>query len=1347
MYSQNHLSPIQQPMFDPISTYRIQFHAAFTFQDLEEIIPYLKKLGIKTIYASPIFDAVPGSMHGYDGVNPNRINPEIGTLEQLKKISKNLNELGISWIQDIVPNHMGFHQNNGWLMDVLKRGEESAYRPYFDIVSQDLTKDPLMVPFLGDDPGTLIENGELNLINKEGESYLKYHDSQWPLKSDTDLTQPLSDILNQQYYRLCNYRESHKHMNYRRFFTVNSLICLNIQDPIVFQDYHKLSKQLLDEGIIQGLRIDHVDGLFDPSTYLTQLRALCGAQTYIVVEKILEPAELLPPNWPIQGTTGYDYLGLVNQLFTNEKAEKKFNKFYKGLGRFNSPIAMQIQRKKREFLNVYMQGELENLYQAFLKLNEEAHADVDQNQNQNQNLSQNPEIYKEIITEFLVRCPVYRFYSIDKDSSPEQNIAIEEIFNGMSEEPELKAAANNFKSQLFANNGSFFLRLMQFTGPLMAKGVEDTLMYTFNRFIGNNEVGDSPEVFGITSEDFHQRIIDRQATWPLAMNASATHDTKRGEDARTRLNVLTDLKNGWPEEAANWKQLNEELRRSSQPDNNDEYFIYQTLLATYPDQEEDQQDYPDRLLEYVEKALRESKARSNWEEPDQQYEANCKTFINGLLDKKRPFWNVFTAFHKKVAAFGKINSLAALVLKHACPGVPDTYQGTELWDLSMVDPDNRRPVNYDLRHSYLKELDKEITELPELWRTAATGKIKLLFLKQLLQLRQSYPNIFANGEYIPLEVKGKYSENVIAFARHFKNNWLVFALPINISTMLNGDEEQIGHMDWSDTLLVLPKGAPTTYKDLLRDKSSDTTAELPLNKVFKDLPFAILHLKKEKRKRAAGVLMHVSSLPSKYGIGDFGPSARSFLDFLAAAGQKYWQVLPMNPLTKEQSYSPYSATSVLAGNILLISPEQLFSQGLISQDDLDDHERKAKRKVKYESVETLKRQLLEIAYQNFKASTTLQEMKKSFDLFCNNEAYWLNDYALYEVLKVANEGKPWSQWLKEHKTRSESLLKVASKQYASALEAIKWEQFIFDRQWNDIRKYAEVLNIKLIGDLPFYAALDSADVWANPQLFNVDAEGNVIGVAGVPPDYFNADGQLWGMPVYNWDAMKSEGYQWWIRRIAKNIELYDLIRLDHFRAFASYWEVPADSETAVNGAWKAGPGAEFFQTLIDHFGELPIIAEDLGEITPDVFALRDQFSLPGMKVMQFAFGDDMADSIHSPHNMTTDNCIAYTGTHDNNTTRGWYEDEADSSTKIRLEQYMDKKISKHNAVETLIRLAYASAAKIAIVPVQDLLNKGSKARMNTPASVDGNWAWRLKPKDLTQKIQDKLLTFTKLYGR
>jgi len=1328
-------------MFDPISTYRIQFHAAFTFTDFEKTIPYLNELGIKTIYASPVYEAVPGSMHGYDGVNPNKINPEIGTIEQLRNISKTLKGLGMSWIQDIVPNHMGFHQQNAWLMDVLKNGESSAYRTYFDIVSTNLDEDPLMVPFLGDERDVLIDKGELEIVTTNGDSFVKYHDSTWPLRSDTDLNQSIADILDQQHYRLCCYKESHNRMNYRRFFTVNSLICLNIQHPEVFADYHQFSKELLDEGIIQGLRIDHIDGLFDPTSYLQQLRALCGDETYIVVEKILEPAEVLPSNWPIQGTTGYDFLGLVNQLFTNGKAEKNFDKFYKGLGRFNSPIAIQIQRKKREFLNTYMQGELENLYEQFLSLDD------------NQQLSQikgqliEPETYKEVIKEFLVRCPVYRFYTAQDQVSPEESAALEEMFDSMPDDANFQTALKYFRTKLFADNGSFFLRLMQFTGPLMAKGVEDTLMYTFNRFIGSNEVGDSPEVFGITADDFHERIVERQMNWPLAMNASATHDTKRGEDARARLNVLTDLKNGWPKEAANWKALNEELRKNAQPDNNDEYFIYQTLLATYPEEESAQADYSERLLEYVEKALRESKARSNWEAPDEQYEANCKAFISELLNKERAFWKVFLAFHKKIAAFGKLNSLAALVLKQACPGVPDTYQGTELWDLSMVDPDNRRPVDYECRSAYLEAITTEVTELPELWRTATSGKIKLMFLELLLQLRKQHPEVFAKGEYLPLQVKGKFSSHVIAFARHYKNDWIVFALPINIGAMLEGDEQQIPDIDWGDTALELPKAIPYEYKDLLREKAGNSTAELQLKKVFKDLPFAMLHFNKKEKKRAAGVLVHVSSLSSAYGIGDFGTSAKSFLDYLAAAGQGYWQVLPMNPLTKSQSYSPYSATSVFAGNILFISPELLFSQGLISQSDLDDLQQKAKRHVKYERIEELKKQLLATAFANFKASTEHGNLQQSFLEFCTKESYWLDDYALYEVLKVANEGRPWAQWIKEHKKRDPKALQAATANYALELEAIKWQQFIFESQWEQVRDQANRLNIKLIGDLPFYAALDSADVWANPQLFNIDEEGEVLGVAGVPPDYFNEDGQLWGMPVYNWEAMKSEQYQWWIRRIAKNIKLYDLIRLDHFRAFAGFFEVPANSETAKNGTWKKGPGSDFFKVMLKEFGELPIIAEDLGEITADVFALRDEFKLPGMKVMQFAFGEDMADSIHSPHNMSSDNCIAYTGTHDNNTTRGWFEDEADSSTKIRLEQYTDKKINHRNAVETLIRIAYASSAKIAIIPVQDLLNKGSKARMNTPASTENNWTWRLKPEELDQKIQEKLLTFTKLYGR
>ena len=1323
-------------MFNPISTYRIQFHAAFTFTDFERILPYLSSLGIKTIYASPIFEAVPGSMHGYDGVNPGKINPELGTLKQLRDLSKKLKEAGITWIQDIVPNHMGFHQHNTWLMDVLKKGEASNYRNHFDITSGDLEEEPLMAPFLGEDIDGILEKGELNLVNIEGENFLKYHDSLWPVRLDSDTNLPLKELLSQQYYRLCNHKESHSQMNYRRFFTVNNLICLNIQDPKVFADYHQFSKELLDEGIIQGLRIDHVDGLYNPSDYLKQLRNLCGEDTYIVVEKILEPGESLPQNWPIAGTTGYDYLGLLNQFFTNEKAEKKFNKFYKGLGRFNSPIATQIQRKKREFLKEFMQGELENLYQQFLKLTAN-----------DQDRGEQTQIYKELITEFLVRCPVYRFYNASLPLPEEEQVYLEEIFNGMSDDPNFTSAKNYFKNQLFKSDGSFFLRLTQFTGPLMAKGVEDTLMYTFNRFIGNNEVGDSPELFGISADEFHQRILERQTNWPLAMNASATHDTKRGEDARARLNVLTDLKNGWPKEATHWKELNEELKRNAQPDNNDEYFIYQTLLATYPEEESEQEEYLDRLLNYIEKALRESKDRSSWEEPDQQYEANCRTFILGLLDKKRDFWKVFLSFHKKIAAFGRINSLAALALKHGSPGIPDTYQGTELWDLSMVDPDNRRPVNYEIRLQYLEDVQKEIVELPELWRSAETGKIKLYFLTQLLKLRKAIPEVFSEGTYLPLHVKGKYADHVVAFARRYKNDWLVFALPINISGLLSSDDEQILNIDWDDTYVQLPPGIPDEYKDCLREEKGQTFAELQLSKVFKDLPFAILHFNKQERKRSAGILMHVTSLPSAYGIGDFGPTAKAFLDALAAGGQKYWQVLPMNPITPEQSYSPYSATSVMAGNVLLISPESLQVKGLISEDELADHARKTKRKVSYEQVEILKNQLLATAYQTFQASKNHEAMHAAFSKFCDSEAYWLDDYASYEVLKAENEGKPWFDWNKVHKSRDQETLKNSVEQYAAELAAIKWKQFIFFTQWEEIRGYASKLNIQIIGDLPFYAALDSAEVWANPHLFNIDTEGNVVGIAGVPPDYFNEEGQLWGMPVYNWDTMKADQYQWWIRRIAKNIEIYDLIRLDHFRAFASFWEVPANSESAKTGSWKPGPGADFFTALVNHLGELPIIAEDLGEITPDVFALRDQFNLPGMKVMQFAFGNDMADSIHAPHNMTSDNCIAYTGTHDNNTTRGWYEEEADSSTRIRLEQYTNKKINKSNAVETLIRLAYASSAKTVIVPVQDLLNKDSQARMNTPASVEGNWMWRLKPGELDETIQERLLTFTKLYGR
>ncbi|MES2828435.1 MAG: malto-oligosyltrehalose synthase [Bacteroidota bacterium] len=1319
-------------MLNPQSTYRIQFHSNFTFKELEEIVPYLRQLGIGAIYASPIFMSVPGSMHGYDGVDPNRINPELGTLNDLKRIAKKLKEAGISWIQDIVPNHMGFHHLNTWLMDVLRNGEKSVYRNHFDIISKDLEADPLMAPFLGAELDSVIENKELSLVKKDSEDFLKYHDSLWPLRNGTNLSLPLKEIVNQQYYRLCHYKESHRQINYRRFFTVNSLICININNDVVFEQYHQLTKELLDQGLIQGLRIDHVDGIFDPSAYLNKLRQLCGTEVYIVVEKILEPGETLPANWPVQGTTGYDYLGLANQLFTNQKAEKKFNKFYSNLGHFNRPVTLQIQRKKRDFLNNYMQGELQNLTDLFL-LPEDPKRPIVQSA-----------LWKQLISEFLIACPVYRFYESSLPLSETESAILNDIFESINMLPAVSALVPYFRANLFHSGGQFFLRLMQFTGPLMAKGVEDTLMYTFSRFIGNNEVGDSPELFGITAADFHDQIKERQTLWPLAMNTTATHDTKRGEDARARLNVLTDLKNEWLLEVTAWQKANLDIKKSGHPDNNDEYFIYQTLIATYPDTAEEQITYLERLTEYIEKALREAKTRSNWEEPDERYEADCKQFIASLLDQKREFWQTFLRFHEKVSALGKINSLAALILKHACPGVPDTYQGTEFWDLSMVDPDNRRPVDYHARIALLNELEKDILELPELWRTSATGKIKLCFLSRLLQLRKQYPDVFAKGSYTPLSIEGKFAANVVAFVRRYKNDCLIFAVPINVTEVLESEHTKIGIEDWQDTRIILPEHLNTTYADQLRESKIAVSDGLLLNDLFKSLPFAVLHAKLPEQTRGAGVLMHVSSLPSGYGIGDFGPSASSFISFLAASGQKYWQVLPMNPLAKQQSFSPYSATSVMAGNVLLISPDLLYQEGLLSQGDLDAHTRKTKRKVSFEKVELLKLELLSTAYKNFRKSSD----QSAFKLFCDTEAQWLNDYSAYVVLKNLHTGTPWFEWPKALRQRSATQLKTFQVKYQAEIDEVKWQQFVFFKQWKSLRQQAAVQNIQIIGDLPFYAALDSADVWANPRLFNIDGDGKVLGIAGVPPDYFNADGQLWGMPVYKWKEMGRQKYQWWIKRIAKNIEMYDLIRLDHFRAFAAYWEVPADSDSAKAGTWIAGPGTRFFQALTKHFGtRLPLIAEDLGEITPDVIELRDQFNLPGMKVLQFAFGEDLSTSVHAPHNFKSADCLVYTGTHDNNTTLGWYEDEADAATKQRVANYLNTKLNNKNVVKNLIRAAYSSVANIAIIPIQDILNKDSGARMNTPASVDGNWMWRLRNSDFDSDTQRRLLQLARLYGR
>ena len=1303
-------------MINPISTYRIQFNKDFTFKDLESLLPYLVKLGVKTIYASPIFAAVPGSTHGYDGIDPNLINPEIGTLDDLRRVSAKLKTSKMFWIQDIVPNHMGFHHDNPWLMDVLKFGDQSAYRTFFDIGSSALAVEPVMAPFLGGTLEEVIEKGELTLTEIAGEQMLKYFDSLWPLRPDTDHNKPLLDIAQSQYYRLCSFQESNERINYRRFFTVNSLICLNIHRRETFDAYHRLTKTLLEEGIFQGLRIDHVDGLYDPAGYLINLRKLCGPDIYLVVEKILEPGESLPTSWPIQGTTGYDFLGLVNQVFINEKAEKRFDQFYKEVDEDASPVQTQIRRKKKEFLFNFMNGELENLFQLFLSLNLVDTTESALNESQ---------VFKKLIAEILVRCPIYRFYGNQYPLPQEEREALRMIFSSLKNKPEYEKSIALLTTVLLAEENDdpgyaesvlkFYQRLMQYTGPLMAKGVEDTLMYTYNRFIGSNEVGDSPDVFGIPVAEFHEAMIERQKHWPLAMNTSSTHDTKRGEDARARLQVLTDLRKEWLEEVKIWQELNVELKSSDSPDTNDEYFVYQTLLATYPESASELQEYPDRLQQYLEKALRESKRNSSWDEPDYDYEAKTKDFILGLLDQQRSFWNRFKDFHQKVSNFGKLNSLSALLLKFGCPGVPDTYQGDGLWNLNLVDPDNRRPVDYKVREQYLTRLKKEKPSLAELWTQSANGLIKLAFTHHLLRLRNQLPQVFSEGAYLPLTVVGKYNEHLIAFARRYKRDMVIFLTPVN----------HFDIKDWEDTHVILPEGTHEDFREVLRNQKASTGKQLYVKNIFTDVPLAVLHVKESASKRAAGILLPVFSLPSAFGIGDVGPDARSFIDFLQSAGQKYWQLLPLNPVTSSQSYSPYSSTSVMAGNTLLISPQLLATMGLLDEEDLQHHHMPLQKKIKYGKVEKNKKALLKLAYQKFIALGKNAPSFMDFQAFCDQEKYWLDDYALFAAIKEIQADEPWFNWPAALRDRKKQALNEIKQDHPDLLLEIKWQQFIFQQQWDELRRYALTCNIKFIGDLPFYSAWDSADVWANRELFSLDAEGKTKGIAGVPPDYFNEDGQLWGMPVFNWAAMEENNFEWWMSRLQKNMEWYDLLRLDHFRAFAAYWEVPTGSDNAKNGAWKEGPGKKFFEVLRSKFRQMPFIAEDLGEIDAAVYELRDQFKLPGMKVLQFAFGDDSAKSIHVPHQYPDQHAVVYTGTHDNDTCVGWYKKELNKKGRKRLQNYLGYKVSKDNVSQAMIKLAYASVVSLAIIPMQDVLGKGASARMNTPAATQNNWKWRL----------------------
>ncbi len=494
-------------------------------------------------------------------------------------------------------------------------------------------------------------------------------------------------------------------------------------------------------------------------------------------------------------------------------------------------------------------------------------------------------------------------------------------------------------------------------------------------------------------------------------------------------------------------------------------------------------------------------------------------------------------------------------------------------------------------------------------------------------------------------------------------------------------------------------------------------------------------MKEKEKKRLSGVLLHPTSLPSPYGIGDLGKGAYDFIDFLKKSGQHLWQTLPLTPTGFGDS--PYQGFSAFAGQPLLISPDDLVKMGFITEEELKDVPRNDVDMVHYGEVIAWKNSILKLAFTRFKET-------KEYAAFVKAHAYWLEDYALYMSCKEFHEGRAWLEWEKEYRNPTAETKAKMKVQFAQEMKYYYFVQYIFYKEWEEVKEYASENEIEIIGDMPLFVSLDSADVWANQGLFQLDTKGYPIVVAGVPPDYFSATGQLWGNPLYNWKAHQKDGFKWWIARVRHQLQLTDYLRIDHFRGLESYWAVPYGDENAIGGKWVKAPGKALFTAIEKELGKgLPIIAEDLGIITPEVEELRDAFDFPGMKVLQFAF-DATDESSFLPHQFTSTNCVCYTGTHDNNTTKGWYA-EASEYSRDKVRRYMN---TDGNSVHwDFLRTCFGTIATYAVVPMQDILGFGKEGRMNTPGEAMDNWSWRYREEMLTEGLAEGLYQVTKLYGR
>lgn len=661
----------------------------------------------------------------------------------------------------------------------------------------------------------------------------------------------LDNLLNEQFYRLSFWKVGAEEINYRRFFTVNELISVKVQEIKVFHKTHAFISQLVEEGKFTGLRVDHIDGLYDPTEYLRRLRDKTG-DVYITVEKILELKENLPEIWPIEGTSGYDFLNYINGIFCQCESEEQFTDLYKKFTRVQTPYEELFFEKKQLIVEKNLAGDVDNLAQILKKIAGHTRQGSDFTMNG----------LKRTLSEVLVLFPVYRTYVNGDGSSEEDRSYIKEVIEEARGRIPLLLNELNFIEKLLlleweeslteeqkALRLHFVMRLQQLSGPLMAKGIEDTLFYVYNRLLALNEVGGNPGKFGITIPEFHEFNQKQNVAWPHKMNATATHDTKRGEDVRARLNVLSEIPEEWEKQVKTWSEINRSqkinVRGRSVPVPNDEYFFYQTLVGSYPFDEGENASFVGRIKDYLLKSVREAKLHTAWLRPDSAYEEGFLEFVEKVLEpsESNQFMKEFLPFQKWVAGYGIFNSLSQVLLKYTTPGVPDTYQGTELWDLSMVDPDNRRPVDYEQRISYLKDIKEKaqtdvLKVIDELLSTKEDGRMKLFLTHKVLQARKANLAVFQKGDYQPLEVSGKLKEHIVAFARSFGDITAIAVAPRLLTTLVKPGEYPFGEQVWADTQLHLPQGSQSSWRDTITEQTISGSGAIA--QILQRFPVALL---------------------------------------------------------------------------------------------------------------------------------------------------------------------------------------------------------------------------------------------------------------------------------------------------------------------------------------------------------------------------------------------------------------------------------------------------------------------------------------------------------------------------